>query len=100
MKIKLPSLPFWARSPRYRANIKRRLGLHNGGIGYAGTDRHLGLTCPADYRRQDFTAGPCYLPPDAPVAPGRWRWERDPAVIGAVLGFIAIGFGLYFLGGF
>lgn len=99
MKIKLPSLPFWARSPQYRRTINRRLTARTW---TAPIKRDAQLCAERQYLRNDFTPGPCYLPPDAeiPKSPGPWRWWVDPIVIGMGVAFLAIGFGLCHLGGF
>lgn len=93
------SLPFWARSPSYRRNTARRLQL-NMTTPSAAAFKAPQAELASRYRRADFTHGPCYLPPDAPRQADRWRWERDPLVIGTALGFIVIGFALALLGGF
>lgn len=120
MKLKLPSLPFCLRSPRYRRNIKRRLAAPVGLVVFHDVNlgdfaREFERRDPATariirhaieqndregYRRRDFTSGPCYLPPDAPRQASRWRWERDPVVIVSIIGTIVIGLALIALGGF
>ncbi len=113
MKIKLPSLPFWARSPSYRRNINRRLA---SSIWTAPIQRDLERRAEIDalrnltaadlgrirdgYHRADFTAGPCYLPDDEhPRLARRWRWWVDPIVIGMSLGFVVLGVALFVLAG-
>jgi hypothetical protein len=100
MKIKLPSIPFWARPPSYRRNIARRLQPSDT-IWTSPINRDLQARAERDaYRRADFTTGPCYLPDDDhPRLRRRWRWWVDPIVIGMALAFFAIGAALLVLAG-
>lgn len=95
------NLPYAFRSPWYKARIERRLRPLTPSSAHrlARADKWTGPVARdlerraqiAAYRRADFlgTSPDVYLPPDGaiPRPPGRWRWWRDPVVIGSAIGF-------------
>lgn len=104
------NLPFCLRSPRYRANINRRLApskwtapierdVKRRAIEAAARNVIFGPT-PGDmkgYRRADFTtSAPIYLPPDEAPRLDRRAWWRAPALL-AVIGSLAVGAGIAIL---